>query len=496
MKKLKSILFIFVMLMVSFSVVYADSPLEDSYPYSWGGAYSSQYNEFFYDAIEVRDGIVAIGGVDDENSVAHALIVKYGKDGKQDWVLKYDEKSFAYRIVEIDDGYLVYAEKYGEDMFADNILLFIEYNSKTGKYEITKEVVLGVAGFGNELRANLTKHGDEVVAYCSGDAYLYNLKTNVVKLLESSFDIENAIINEKGIFIVESNNDNGKRSVDANSIIIKKMILDSDSYKEEKKLSFKNDMGYGVSSFDYMNEKILVGMENGNVHIIGSDLKSEKSIKVKRDDVDEDIFDIGKTKDGFVVLMYDYDSEKSLVRKFNFDGVDAWGGKVIELGFEAAGIVPTFNGFVVIGASDKEKVTDVGSQMDEFTNAGGLDAYMFKYIYSKFDVEVQTDGNGKVSAEVVDAQDKTYAELTVEPNSGYKLKSMKAITLDGKEIEIKDNKFDMPQSDVVVYAEFTKLKGNVLNPNTGLSNPYVICGVLGLGSLLGYLVFKKKKFIS
>lgn len=146
---------------------------------------------------------------------------------------------------------------------------------------------------------------------------------------------------------------------------------------------------------------------------------------------------------------------------------------------------------------------------------------IFKPIKAKtYSITVQSSGNGKASANPTTATPGSEITLTATPNSGYRFKEWQivrdGISVKSNTFTIVDNKFIMPDSDVVIKAIFVKkakinipenVPGNrpsktpgktpVKTPNTGdFSNPIGFT-LLALGSLstigiLAYIARKKK----
>ena len=72
--------------------------------------------------------------------------------------------------------------------------------------------------------------------------------------------------------------------------------------------------------------------------------------------------------------------------------------------------------------------------------------------------------NGEITASLYDVVEGEKVILTVTPDAGYELKSLKVQDQNGNEIELKDNSFIMPETSVRVSAEFSKFEQEVLIP--------------------------------
>lgn len=79
------------------------------------------------------------------------------------------------------------------------------------------------------------------------------------------------------------------------------------------------------------------------------------------------------------------------------------------------------------------------------------------YVGKLMAIKVEETENGTVKASKDKAVQGQTVELTVTPNEGYKLKSLTVITAADSKVEVKDNKFTMPDLGVIVDAEFEKI---------------------------------------
>ncbi|MEI3508177.1 MAG: hypothetical protein V8R01_03510 [Bacilli bacterium] len=77
----------------------------------------------------------------------------------------------------------------------------------------------------------------------------------------------------------------------------------------------------------------------------------------------------------------------------------------------------------------------------------------------KNDIKVEDTNHGTVTVpNTTDVTEGTEVTITVNPDKGYQLKSIKVFDAAGNFVEVKDNKFIMPDSDVTIQAEFEKIE--------------------------------------
>lgn len=78
----------------------------------------------------------------------------------------------------------------------------------------------------------------------------------------------------------------------------------------------------------------------------------------------------------------------------------------------------------------------------------------------KNEISTKNDGNGDVVSNKDKAGVGEEVYITIHPNEGYYLKSLTVVDVYGNKIEVVDNKFIMPNSDVTIDVTFEKVEGN------------------------------------
>ena len=98
----------------------------------------------------------------------------------------------------------------------------------------------------------------------------------------------------------------------------------------------------------------------------------------------------------------------------------------------------------------------------------------------EFDVEaINSDNGGFIYERKIDEYDREYIEINVTPNKGYIIDKIIVTDVNGKEIEVTDNKFYMPMSDVKVEVKY--VNGEYLPiPDTflGKSTTLILIGLI------------------
>ena len=127
-------------------------------------------------------------------------------------------------------------------------------------------------------------------------------------------------------------------------------------------------------------------------------------------------------------------------------------------------------------------------------NLGRFNFFVAKFKL-EYDIEVVNSNNGEFTFESkIDEYDREYIELKVTPNKGYVIDKIIVTDVNGKEIEVTDNKFYMPSSDVKIEVKY---KGGeyVPIPNTALNSniTFVLISVILIGLGLYVMNFVKRE---
>lgn len=128
----------------------------------------------------------------------------------------------------------------------------------------------------------------------------------------------------------------------------------------------------------------------------------------------------------------------------------------------------------IISECDERKeingVLDLVREDEEEDNIGLVQIYNIDY-----DVSATKSDNGNITYESkTDADGKEYIELKITPKEGYEVKEIIVKDASGKKIEVKDNKFFMPNSDVIIDVQF-RLEGEYVPiPDTSLNKNLTI----------------------
>ncbi len=210
---------------------------------------------------------------------------------------------------------------------------------------------------------------------------------------------------------------------------------------------------------------------------------------------------IGLSEDGTEILVYDL--EGNLVQTITNDLI----------GY--SNIVPNKNGFIVSrNATDFSDCYEAAenAELDGGISEGSKDELYEIFMAAKdcyecaldtttevyqlpYSINVLTTGEGEVEVDE-DAYAGEEVEVKVSPKFGWLVEQIVVIDENGNEVEVKDNKFVMPDSSITIEVTFKKIVEAVIeNPNTAaipITGLGIIVVVLGV---ITYRNYKKIKFL-
>ena len=101
------------------------------------------------------------------------------------------------------------------------------------------------------------------------------------------------------------------------------------------------------------------------------------------------------------------------------------------------------------GVKDASELEDV-QKTDAYPN-------IFTHVYDiNFDVIKVESNNGDFTYETVEDDGESYVELKITPKDGYSVEEIIVTDVNGNRIEVTNNKFSMPMSDVTVEVKYVK----------------------------------------
>ncbi|MBQ7105717.1 MAG: hypothetical protein IJN90_07665 [Bacilli bacterium] len=531
MKKVKNILFIFIALLTFVSVVDAanyevipDDFKEDAYDLEWNKKHEIVDEDVeFFSVLGIDDGAIAGGyrtycevstgpsaSAKDVKGLLDcydaALIVKYDKDGNEVWVNaltdiddEENEESIIFDMVIANDKIVALVQK--ETLDSEKISL-VEL-SMSG--EVLKVVDIADNQF-FEFSAQVEYYNGNIYTAFNESVMVFNKNLELVKELETNFVYPVIKVDSTGIYIAGNDFDN----IDLNvykfdfkyNKVASKTIIDYNP--EEEIISIE-----AMSDLEFFDDKIVLSAQelygyNGRMVIL------DKSLNVIKEKVNENSFNyvLKESRDEIVTIELKYET---CVLEPSSSIKDIRGFEELTIGnvaLESDSDRCYVGNYLVKYDSDLNKIWEKEIdydiyQIDSINNGvvlAGFDInenyYLYgeveKYTYDDFRVEVLSDGNGTVKSSKITSPSGEVVEFTIEPKAGFQLKKVVVTTSNGEVVEFTENKFTMPSADVEIYAEFEKV---VNNPNTGLDNPFMICGIALAGAGIGYCFLKKKKYI-
>ena len=111
------------------------------------------------------------------------------------------------------------------------------------------------------------------------------------------------------------------------------------------------------------------------------------------------------------------------------------------------------------------------------------------YVGEKYTVTISKVENGTITTDITSAFAGQTVTITTKANDKYKLDKLVVTDKDGKQVEVKDGKFVMPESNVTIAATY---KEDIAVPKT-IDNVTLYFGLILISSVLSIIAFRKIK---
>lgn len=229
-------------------------------------------------------------------------------------------------------------------------------------------------------------------------------------------------------------------SVDATKVLSAKQgkALSDALATQKTELENKINAVGGAEGLDKKLDADLVGVANGVAPLGADGLVSSEYLPSYVDDVIEGYYDADTNK------FYE-ESEKTTE-------VKAETGKIYvdldtNLSYRWGGST-----YVLITSADHVEITE--AEVEAMWNTASAPETPTTYT-----VNVASAENGSVTVDPTTAAAGTEVSITAEPAEGYEVGTVTVTGADDTTVEVTDNKFTMPESDVTVTVTFTEVAG-------------------------------------
>ena len=136
----------------------------------------------------------------------------------------------------------------------------------------------------------------------------------------------------------------------------------------------------------------------------------------------------------------------------------------------------------------------IENDFNDFTKIERADFFVAKFRLSNDVEHIASDKGVSSSERKVDELDREYVELKITPKDGYVIDEVIVTDVNGNKIEVNDNKFYMPSTDVKVEVKYKG--GEYLPiPNTALSQniSFILIGIILIGLGMYTMNFIKRE---
>lgn len=419
----------------------------------------------FLDIEEINGSAYGVGFsmLDGDSSVMEGVITKYNSEGGKEWTKYTTRPSMLLRVVQGDD--CIYA---------------LGMSGTTSKLFIIKYDYQGNAVWNKSIDIDTTNASAEKISFdFINDKFIVAIGTNVViydkncenpvKLIDNSLIYPLFDITDKYLYLTGVNQNY--------EVIIEKYDLSFNKVDSKVIMTGSQSELYSPISIKYINDRIFLVVDN-NVLILDDKYNTVNTLEFEEGTT---VFDVVKSKEGFALTTTvpgncpgeEACPSVSYVKNYRMNLEKVYDKKM------------SYNVIALASASDNRYLS-AGMYTNQF-----MYAVASKFTPPSFNVVSKTDGNGEIVLSAKKSESEKVVTFEAEPKFGYVLTSVVVKTASGKEIEVKDNSFIMPEEDVEVMASFDF----IINPNTGLSNPYFVLFIVIIISSCAYVFIKKKKYI-
>ena len=530
MKKMFKTWLVFVSLFMFTNVVLAKNP-----ELTWTKYLNETDSKYHFISTDTYDSVnYYIGGVKNTDTINIAyvsditdasnngVVAKYDKDGNLLWKVIPDGVKLIYKVKGTSDGGVVALgenttkpdgsdfmhstlfkyDKDGKLVWKGELETTTVYYNGTQSYSINAEIFLGDNG---SYVVVLGKDYVNIVVVSSDGKVNRNFNTaslsddnNDIRLTSCTKDSDNYIvfIGEKAI----KDNDNCKLVLykfDLNGYLVSdREIGDTTNYVTYSSLAINNDNNYvfanAVRDTNYTSS-LKVDIYDKSGKLVGS--KSFVKEEGKYDFYTYLDFKLTIDLEGNYIINYagpgygyskKYDT--NLNKIWEFDDLNNF--------YPSGFIVDKYNNYIYVGgvyevspqnASSKNPIA-IQPMMHAGVNAGFISKYSTDY-----KVETIKEGVGEVESSASTATAGDTVTIKATPGEGYRIDKIIVTDANGNNIDVVDNKFIMPASDVTIKVIFTNTP--IENPKTGTMDVVGALVILALLGAAGYQYIKSKDMV-
>ena len=442
-----------------------------------------------------------VNGLDVLEKNEHAaFLIKYDHDGKVLWEKTYRDPNVYFSAVsEVSDGIVVLVEEYK----TRTVSLF-KYDTKGNI--VSKKVILENYIIENYGAIKMESYNDNVVVSFDNYLFAFNSKTSDVKSktynVNSEYKLDTVVtvdINENGIYAGYID-----YGTTYSTLVRYNYDLTGELVSEYKV------QGGVVTALSVINGNVVAGVmtpdDVSKLVILDKELVLVKDSTIAGK---TKFYDFAETRDGFAAVMVNaveestdplepadpvdpQDPQASLtgrkendvkaVSVINFYGIKFYNNNLteylpaVELTANVTRIESTVGGLVYCGDTYAD---------DEYAD---YNLSIAKFGYEEYAYDVKANENGEVA---VTKSENGKWQVVVTPKEGYQVSKVIVTNSEGS-VEYTSASFEADMDDVTIEVIYEPIPSN---PNTGLSNPYIILGIVLVAGIGGYSFLKKKKYI-
>ena len=533
MKRVVKTLIIFISLFMFSNIVMAKD-----FKLDWSKTIGETNDTFLYMTVDSYDGMnYYVGGVNSNSPIFDAtsstwfkgVVSKYDKDGNLLWKIDEDDVHPFYKVKGTSDGGVValgMSEQKTSELFYSTLTKYDKDGKVEWKTEITSTDTYFVDDWFNVSSIYLdSTNGNYIIVIGSKNINLivvskdgkvnrnFNISSlsdenNTIKLYTHTIDNDNYIV-----FFGEKKNNTTKES----KLVMYKFDTNGYLVSDRELSNIENNLGYLSVDTDNTNNYVLfrsvynevpfndkITMDEYFYYFDVYD-KSGKLISSKEyvPDKDEDRYYSAPYyklnvdyENNYIVrycsssgsfFQYKFDKDLNVNKSINYD---------LDNPYDL--LIDKYNNYVYVGGLFKYKGQSLNKndkgisiQIVE-TNPVVETAFITKYS-SSYDIITTKEGVGEVESSTSTSKSGDTVTIKATPGDGYRIDKITVTDKFGNNIDVVDNKFVMPASDVTIKVVFTNAP--IENPKTGVMNyAGVFVSLIVLG-IVSYKYIKSKSMV-
>ena len=414
-------------------------------------------------------GFVALGEnttKPDGSDFTHSTLFKYDKDGNVEWKTELQTTGYLYQesgTYSYFNNTKIYNDGKGNYIILignDNINVVVV--SPDGK--VNRNFNTASLNDDDNIYLNLLSSTKDKDNYIVIFGTKYNKTSKELKLVMYKFDTSGYLVSDKEVQNIDGDLKGLSVDTDINDNYVVALLFKKD-----------NDYPFYFNVYD-RNGKLINSKQTDNQDYINSLFKLDIDLE-----------------NNYLVSFYSHGYFYQL--RFSEDGTINWNylnGGLYAFDF----VTDKYNNYIYVGGDGDTSPTSMdGSKsvvLFGYEKFSSIMAYIQK-MSTDYHINVIREGVGEVESSASTSKSGDTVTIKATPGEGYRIDKITVTDKFGNNIEVVDNKFVMPASDVTIKVIFTN--DPIENPKTGTMDIVGASVIFILLGIAGYQYIKSKQMI-